>query len=180
MIYIGIDPGLNGAVAFINEDVLGNCKDTDGSGLLVEVFDTPTLEVDSSGKVRNKYNTAAMADLLAPYLEIPPYQRGRSLVILESVHSMPKQGVASSFTFGEGLGMWKGIIAAYRLPLELPSPQRWKKEMMADMGKDKDASRLRAIQLFPVVANRLDRKKDDGRAEALLLAEYGRRLRKVA
>ena len=52
--------------------------------------------------------------------------------------------------------------------------------MMADMGKDKDASRLRAIQLFPVVANRLDRKKDDGRAEALLLAEYGRRLRKVA
>lgn len=76
--------------------------------------------------------------------------------------------------------MWKGIIAAYRLPLELPSPQRWKKEMMADMGKDKDASRLRAIQLFPVVANRLDRKKDDGRAEALLLAEYGRRLRKVA
>jgi len=176
MIYIGIDPGLNGAVGIINEDVIGQ----PGLGYLVEVFDTPTMEVDSSGKVRNKYNTAAMAELLAPYLAIPPYQTGRALVILESVHSMPKQGVASSFTFGEGLGMWKGIIAAYRLPLELPSPQRWKKEMMADMGKDKDASRLRAIQLFPVVANRLDRKKDDGRAEALLLAEYGRRLRKVA
>jgi len=174
MIYIGIDPGLSGAVAVINEDVIGQ----PGLGYLVEVFDTPTMQVDSSGKVRNKYNAAAMAELLAPYISIPPYPTGRALVILESVHSMPKQGVASSFTFGEGLGIWKGIIAAYRLPLELPSPQRWKKLMMADMGKDKDASRLKAIQLFPVIAEKLSRKKDDGRAEALLMAEYGRRLRK--
>jgi crossover junction endodeoxyribonuclease RuvC len=177
LIYIGIDPGLNGAVAVINENVLGNTE-VDGFRYLVEVFDTPTMEIESSGKVRNKYNTAAMAELLSPYLEIPPFATGRSLVVLESVHSMPKQGVASSFTFGEGLGMWKGIIAAYRLPLELPSPQRWKKLMMADMGKDKDASRLKATQLFPVLAGKLSRKKDDGRAEALLMAEYGRRLRK--
>ena len=161
MIYIGIDPGLNGAVAYLPR------------GGITVVQDTPTMEVESSGKTRNKYNIAAMAAMLRPYS-----YGSEVLVILESVHSMPKQGVASSFTFGEGLGMWKGIIAAFNLPLEMPSPQRWKKEMMADMGRDKDASRLRAIQLFPEMGDRLERKKDDGRAEALLLAEYGRRLRK--
>jgi crossover junction endodeoxyribonuclease RuvC len=91
---------------------------------------------------------------------------------------MPKQGVASSFTFGEGFGIWKGIIAAFQLPVELVSPQRWKKTMLADQGKEKDASRFKAMQLFPSVADQLKRVKDDGRAEALLLAEYGRRLRK--
>lgn len=168
MIYIGIDPGLNGAVAVINEEVIDN---------LVEVFDTPTMEVQSSGKTRNKYNTAAMAKLLKPY-SFDAYPEGKVLVVLESVHSMPKQGVASSFTFGEGLGMWKGIIAAFGLPLELPSPQRWKKEMMADQGKDKSASRYKAIQLFPQLAAQLSRVKDDGRAEALLMADFGRRIRK--
>lgn len=168
MIYIGIDPGLNGAVAVINEEYYSQ-----EPRVTITVVDTPTMEVESSGKVRNKYNTAAMADLLAPF-----GKQEHTLVVLESVHSMPKQGVASSFTFGEGLGMWKGIIAAFGLPLEMPSPQRWKKLMVADMGKDKDASRLRAIQLFPALASQLSRKKDDGRAEALLMAEYGRRLRK--
>lgn len=168
MIYIGIDPGLSGAVAIINEEIIGN---------LTEVFDTPTMEVESSGKTKNKYDTAAMARLLKPY-SFNSYPDGKVLVVLESVHSMPKQGVASSFTFGEGLGMWKGIIAAFGLPLELPSPQRWKKEIMADQGKDKSASRYKAIQLFPQLASRLSRVKDDGRAEALLMAEYGRRIRK--
>ena len=161
MIYIGIDPGLRGAVAFIPE------------GGLITVADTPTMVVEGD-KLRHKYNTAAMAELLRPY----QYATKDTLVILESVHSMPKQGVASSFTFGEGLGMWEGIIAAYGLPLEKPSPQRWKKEMMADMGKDKDAARYKATWLFPEMAEQLSRKKDDGRAEALLMAEYGRRIRK--
>jgi len=75
--------------------------------------------------------------------------------------------------------MWEGIIATLGLSLEMPSPQRWKKEMLADQGKEKDASRFKAMQLFPTVAGQLNRKKDDGRAEALLMAEYGRRLRKV-
>lgn len=161
MIYIGIDPGLNGAVAFL----MGN---------EAYVFDTPTMEVEGEDKVRRKYNTAAMANLLKQYA----MPASESLVVLESVHSMPKQGVASSFTFGEGLGMWKGIIAAYGLPLELPSPQRWKKALLADQGKEKSASRFKAIQLFPALADKLSRVKDDGRAESLLLAEYGRRLRK--
>lgn len=133
------------------------------------VFDTPTMLV-AGEKNKRRYNTAAMAELLKDYRDV--------LVILENVHSMPKQGVASSFCFGQGLGMWQGIIAALGLPLEMPSPQRWKKEILADQGKDKDASRFKAIQLFPALAAELSRVKDDGRAEAILMAEYGRRLRK--
>ena len=158
----------NGAVA-----VIFPCGDP-------KVYDTPTIRVESSGKIKNKYDTAAMANLLISYKDSRsgPARGPDVLVILEAVHSLPKQGVASSFTFGEGLGMWKGIIAAYGLPLEMVSPQRWKKEIMADQGREKSASRYKAVQIFPQVADRLSRIKDDGRAEALLLAEYGRRLRK--
>jgi crossover junction endodeoxyribonuclease RuvC len=126
--------------------------------------------------IKNKrvHNTAAMAAILKPWSTIAE----KVLVVLENVHSMPKQGVASSFSFGQGLGMWQGIIAAFGMPLEMPSPQRWKKEILADQGKDKDASRFKAIQLYPALASQLSRKKDDGRAEAILMAEYGRRTRK--
>ena len=166
MIYIGIDPGLDGAVGVIGEQAGNGCP---------RVFDTPTLTIEGE-KSKRRYNTAAMAELLQPYKHafcIPDV-----LVILEAVHSMPKQGVASSFCFGQGLGMWQGIIAALGIPLEMPSPQRWKKEIMADQGRDKDAARFKAIQLFPTLATQLSRVKDDGRAEALLMAEYGRRLRR--
>jgi crossover junction endodeoxyribonuclease RuvC len=160
-IFIGIDPGLSGAVA-----VLYGPQNP-------MVWDTPTMTVEGV-TIRRKYNTAAMASLLRPYATMNDV-----LVVLEAVHSMPSQGVASAFTFGEGLGMWKGIIAAFNLPVELVSPQRWKKEIMADQGKEKNAARYKAVQLFPEVAECFSRVKDDGRAEALLMAEYGRRLRKV-
>ena len=165
MIYIGIDPGLTGAVAFI--------PDADYSGE-ANVVDTPIMDVGSHGKVRRKYNIAGMASLLQPY----EHNKDSVLVVLESVHAMPSQGVSSSFGFGEGLGLWKGIIAAYGLPVELPSPQRWKKEIMADQGREKSAARFKAMQLFPKLADRFSRVKDDGRAEAILMAEWGRRLKK--
>lgn len=165
-VFIGIDPGLSGAVAFL--------PGFDGpDGMVARVEDTPIMNVGDDDKVRRKYNTAAMAALLRPYSSSTDVT-----VILEAVHSMPKQGVASSFTFGEGLGMWKGIIAALGLPLVMVTPQRWKKEMLADQGKDKSASRYKAIQLFPALADRFSRVKDDGRAEATLMAAYGRQLRK--
>ena len=165
MIYIGIDPGLNGAVGVVWDSELAHCDP--------QVFDTPTMMV-SGIKNKRVHNTAAMAAILKPWSTIAE----KVLVVLENVHSMPKQGVASSFSFGQGLGMWQGIIAAFGMPLEMPSPQRWKKEILADQGKDKDASRFKAIQLYPALASQLSRKKDDGRAEAILMAEYGRRTRK--
>jgi hypothetical protein len=162
MIYIGIDPGLSGAVAVITPDY--NI-----------VYDTPTVLVEGE-KTKHKYIVPAMALLLKPY---SMGCRGvEVLAILENVHSMPKQGVASSFCFGEGKGMWEGILAAFEIPMELVSPQRWKKAIMADQGKDKSAARFKAMALFPDMAGALTLVKHDGRAEALLMAEYGKRLRK--
>lgn len=166
MIYIGIDPGLDGAVG-----VIDNTAEFPENPR-VQVFDTPTALVEGE-KTKRKYLIPAMALLLKPFAG-----RKNVLAILEHVHSMPKQGVASSFCFGEGKGMWEGILAAFEIPVELVSPQRWKKEIMADQGKDKSAARFKAMQLFPSLAELLKLVKYDGRAEALLMAEYGRRLRK--
>lgn len=149
--YVGIDPGLDGAIARIWPD--GD----------LHVLDTPTLMV---GKKR-QLDYARASRWLDP-LPHHPY-----FVCLEKVHSMPKQGVASSFNFGVGFGIWLGIIGALRLRHELVTPQRWKKLMMDGMPKEKDASRQRAQQLFPEAELHL--KKHHGRADALLLAEYLRR-----
>jgi hypothetical protein len=169
MIYIGIDPGLSGAVGIIQEDaIIGPHDDID----VYSVFDTPTALVEGE-KTKRKYLVPAMCRLLEPYAK----QSG-VLAVLEHVHSMPKQGVASSFCFGEGKGMWEGILAAFEIPTELVSPQRWKKEIMADQGKEKSAARFKAMSLFPSLADQLKLVKHDGRAEAMLMAEFARRLRK--
>jgi hypothetical protein len=152
---IGIDPGLSGAIAAIKPS---------GS---IELHDCPVLKV---GK-KNTYNPAGMAMLLRQYQESYPLL----LVGLEKVHSMPGQGVSSTFCFGEGFGVWLGILAALNLPHELITPQAWKKSMMNGQVKDKDASRLVAMRLFPEVGNRLELKKHHGRADALLIAEVLRR-----
>lgn len=168
MIYVGIDPGLNGAIAAVND------------GGSVFVWDTPVLLMDG----KRKHNVPQMAKLMmqcycSPEGALLVKSTSEILVVLESVHAMPHQGVSSSFSFGRGFGIWEGIIGAFGLPNEMPSPQRWKKEMLADQSKEgKDASRYKAIQLFPQLSDYLQRKKDDGRSEALLMAEYGRRLRK--
>ena len=167
MIYIGIDPGLSGAVGVIDEGTI-NTQDP----ITVSVFDTPTVLVEGE-KTKRKYLGRAMALLLEPYAK-----RSDVLAVLENVHAMPKQGVSSSFCFGEGKGRWEGILDAYSIPTELVSPQRWKKAIMADQGKAKSAARFKAMALFPSLADQLKLVKHDGRAEALLMAEYARRLRK--
>lgn len=155
MIYIGIDPGLRGAVAIID-------------GTDVKLFDVPTAETGKG--TRRDYLIANMSSIV----DVPA---GNVFSVIEAVHSMPKQGVASSFSFGRGLGIWEGILSAYRIPYAKVAPQTWKKAMLGDMPRDnKDSSRIAATRLFPNASDMLSRKKDDGRAEALLMAEYGRRL----
>lgn len=154
----GIDPGLSGAIAFINGNIVVHC------------LDTPTLRLQSGKKTRQHFDLQAMRRILAA--------GAIDHAFLEAVHSMPSQGVVSSFQFGMGFGMWQGLLAALGIPYTLVSPQRWKKAMLADMGAEKSASRLRAGQLFPACAEQFARVKDDGRAEAVLIAEYGRRVLK--
>lgn len=153
MIYVGIDPGQTGAVSIIEH---GRAR----------VFDTPVQQVKSGRSVKNDYVPAAMADLLR---FLPPIE---THCFLELVHSMPKQGVSSTFQFGKGYGIWLGILGALGIPFTLVTPQAWKKELMQGQA-DKDAARGRAVQLFPYLSGELSRKKDIGRADALLICFYG-------
>jgi crossover junction endodeoxyribonuclease RuvC len=159
-LYIGIDPGLHGAVAVIRNHFVG-------------VWDTPTTIVKRGKKKHTVYLPASMVEVLKHIID---HFGTPTVVGLEEVHAMPGQGVTSMFSMGKGSGLWEGIITALGMPLVRIIPQRWKKEMLADgRGKDKQASIVRALELFPEAASYMARKKDEGRAEAILIAEYLRR-----
>jgi crossover junction endodeoxyribonuclease RuvC len=155
-VIIGIDPGQTGAVAIIGDD---RCY----------VLDTPTETVKKGKGTKTEYLPAEMAQMLSGFKNVHCY--------IEKVGAMPGQGVTSMFNFGKGFGLWLGILAAHGIPYTLVTPQAWKKEIMQGIS-DKDAARGRAQQLFPQVSSQLSRKKDIGRADALLIAEYGRRISK--
>lgn len=152
MIFVGIDPGITGAVAII-----------DGGNIVFH--DTPTIQTKNGKKTKTEFMPSEMADILAT-------QKGCH-VFIEKVGAMPGQGVTSMFSFGKGYGIWIGILAALKIPYTFTTPQAWKKHLMQGM-KDKDAARIRAQQLYPCATKELSRKKDIGRADALLIAEYGR------
>lgn len=157
MIYLGIDPGLDGGLSSV-----GNVTSTNG---------IPCIVRDKGKGSKREYNLAAMRELLKDYLRV-----GLPLFcLIENVHAMPAQGVTSMFSMGFGLGAWHGLLTALEIPFETVTPQRWKKAMLDGTGKDKEASRLRALSLFPVFSDKLKLKKDEGKAEALLIAEYARR-----
>jgi len=120
----------------------------------------------AGGKKKQEYLPSEMSDLL---VSLDP---ATTAVYLEAVHSMPKQGVASTFTFGKGYGIWIGIIAAVGLRVTFVTPQSWKKMIMEGI-HDKDAARLRAQQLYPAMMPQLKLKKHIGRADALLIMHYG-------
>lgn len=171
-IVIGIDPGLTGAVARLG------CTHLNCTGPDYEVWDAPTAK-DGKHTVllpveMRKILLEAALGIHTPNLEHDLLVALDCIVFIEKVHSMPKQGVASSFNFGQGYGLWLGIIVGLGLRHEQVTPQRWQKEMLAGMQGGKDASIIRAQELFPDAP--LSRKKDHGRADALLIAEHGRRM----
>ncbi len=154
MIFIGIDPGLTGAVASLSVDV-------------ALVGDTPIHRV---GKSKRVYDVSRMRRELSALLDCGE----ECFAILEQQQAMPKQGVSSTFKTGQGFGLWEGILAALHIRYEIVHPTRWKKRMLDGLPtKDKASSRIVAGRLFPDVD--LGRRKDNGRSDALLLAEYGRR-----
>ncbi len=153
---LGIDPGLNGALAFYDPAID-----------LLSVHDTPTITVkNGAGKDRQKLNGAAAAALMRNYKP--------TFAVIEAVHSMPKQGVASAFTFGLVTGRLIGMLDAFAITYVYAEPAVWKRYFKATA--DKNSSRLRATEWLPHHASLWARKKDDGRAEAALLALYGHRV----
>ena len=152
---IGIDPGSrSGAIAMFVRNA--------GGLLSVLSADLPTIKEGKSEQV----SAAAFARCLKEC-----DLRGAT-AWLENVHSMPKQGVASSFKFGESVGIVKGVLAALGVPLRLVTPATWQKATMGSTaGKDRERIRAEAQQQFPDID--LKRKKDHNRAAALLIAKYG-------
>lgn len=144
-ILMGIDPGLHGAVAFIVSHDLG----------LLSAFDMPT--------VANEIDAAGIARLIETTRPDDAF--------IERVGSRPGQGVASSFKFGKGFGTLLGVLAALKVPATLVTPQSWKKHYR--LSSDKEASRLRALELWPGRAELFTLKKHEARAEAALIARYG-------
>lgn len=148
---IGIDPGKSGAIAVVN-----------GFGELVWVQDMPVVGNQVSGALLCELieTVAITTDPNEPVVEV--------VAVVEQVHSMPKQGVASSFDFGKSYGIVLGVLEGARIRTEHVPPTRWKKAMR--LTADKDMARRKAIERWPKHAELFKRKKDDGRAEAALLA----------
>jgi len=151
---IGIDPGLGGAVAVL-----------DANGTLGALADTPVLTLKVQRGIRQVYDVPGMVELLRPYAGHQAH------VLIEEAQPMPGQGTRSMLTIGFGYGLWIGILASLALPYSAVRPAVWKKAF--SLGRDKEASRLRAQQLYPGAD--LRRKRDHGRAESSLLAHYGLR-----
>ena len=166
-LFIGVDPGLMGAVAALDE-----------TGRLIFAQDTPIIAVHrgktpkGNVKTRHLYLPTAMADILVENLLKDVERPDNVIVGVENVHSMPAQGVSSTFSLGRGLGLWEGIIAALRLPVEMIEPAVWKRAMGIPAGSDKRASVELALRLFPSAPIK---RTQDGRADAVLLAEFLRR-----
>jgi crossover junction endodeoxyribonuclease RuvC len=167
-IYVGIDPGLNGAVAAIDE-----------KGDMLFLQDTPIVSVVRGARRRHEYCEPDMARQL---WSIAQSANGDgALVTIENVHAMPQQGVVSSFSFGIGYGIWRGIIAALALPCDRVEPTVWKRTVGLTK-PDKRAAVSLARRRFPTAAIgdlvRGRMRYRDGRAEALLIAEFARHTQK--
>ena len=153
MKYVGIDPGLHGAIAMF-----------DSYTCVLVVHDMPTVPVRVNGKRRNELDMSVLADILSEWpLNVT--------AVVERVHSMPAQGVASSFSFGLVYGAIRQALACGQVPTRLVTPQVWKKYF--GLGSGKDEARRMAARMFPEQEKLFARKKDDGRAESSLIAMYG-------
>lgn len=142
-LHIGIDPGASGGIAFI-----------------------PDNNPAKAWAVKMPETLADLWELFEPFCGDSFYS---THCCLEKVHSMPGQGVASSFKFGQGFGHLEMALTAARIPFTYVTPQKWQKEMQCLTGGDKNVSKSRAQQLFPHI------KISHALADAILIAEFCRR-----
>ena len=155
MLIIAIDPGINGAICFFEN---GNVKD---------VFEMPTM---AEGK-KNKRQVNGHQIYNELSYRIKKYNIQDINVVVEQVSAMPGQGVTSMFNFGQSFGVIKGVCAAMRLPIFFVRPAKWKKHFEL-INSQKDASRTKAIEMFPKISSILSKKKDSNKADAILIASF--------
>ena len=155
MLIIGIDPGISGSICFFED------------GKIIDVVEMPTM---AEGKKNKKQvNGSQIYNEISQRIEKIPKQNVR--VVIEQVSAMPGQGVTSMFNFGQSFGILKGICSAMQLPMYFVRPAKWKKYFNL-INSEKDASRTKAIEIFPYFSINLSRKKDGNKADAILIASF--------
>ena len=155
MLIIGIDPGLSGSICFFED------------GKIIDVIEMPTM---SEGK-KNKKQVNGVQIFNEFSKRINKTGDENTRVVIEQVSAMPGQGVTSMFNFGQSFGILKGVCAAMQLPMFFVRPAKWKKYFNL-LNSQKDASRTRAIEIFPYFSTQLSKKKDSNKADAILIASF--------
>ena len=150
---IGIDPGLSGAIAILEDNKIK------------ELFDMPVMP--DGKKNKRQLNSALLVKLIKDNIE----SLENTIMVVEQVNAMPGQGVTSMFNFGQTFGAIKGICAALGLPIFLVRPAKWKKYFEL-INSSKDASRTKAIEMYPSISEQLAKKKDVNKSDAILIARY--------
>ena len=150
---IGIDPGLSGGIAILE------------SNKIKEIYDMPVMPEGKKNK--RQLNSAQLVKLIKDNIK----DDEEVAIIVEQVNAMPGQGVTSMFNFGQTFGAIKGICAALGLPIFFVRPAKWKKHFEL-INSSKDASRTKAIEMYPSIADKLSKKKDVNKSDAILIARY--------
>ena len=154
MLIIGIDPGISGSICFFED------------GKIIEVIEMPVM---TEGKKNKKQVNGAQ--IYNEFLKRSNNKDDDIRVVIEQVSAMPGQGVTSMFNFGQSYGILKGICSAMQLPMFFVRPAKWKKYFNL-INSQKDASRTRAIEIFPYFSTQLSKKKDSNKADAILIASF--------
>ena len=155
MLIIGIDPGISGSICFFED------------GKIIDVVDMPTM---TEGKKNKKQvNGSQIYNEISK--RISKFENHEIRVIIEQVSAMPGQGVTSMFNFGQSFGILKGICSSMQLPMYFVRPAKWKKYFNL-LNSQKDASRTKAIEIFPYFSHRLSKKKDSNKADAILISSF--------
>ena len=155
MLIIGIDPGISGSICFLD------------NGKILDVIEMPIM---ADGKKNKKQvNGSQVYNEISE--RIKQFEKNQIRVVIEHVSAMPGQGVTSMFNFGQSFGILKGICSAMQLPMYFVRPAKWKKYFNL-INSEKDASRSRAIEIFPYFSSQLSKKKDSNKADAILIASF--------
>ena len=155
MLIIGIDPGISGSICFFQD------------GKIIDVVEMPIM---TEGK-KNKKQVNGSQIFNEILKRIKNTDKKDIKVVIEQVSAMPGQGVTSMFNFGQSFGILKGICSAMQLPMYFVRPAKWKKYFNL-INSEKDASRTRAIEIFPYFSSELSRKKDSNKADAILISSF--------
>ena len=155
MLIIGIDPGISGSICFFED------------GKVIDIIEMPSM---AEGK-KNKKQVNGSQIYNEINSRIKKLNKQEIKVVIEQVSAMPGQGVTSMFNFGQSFGVLKGICSAMELPMYFIRTAKWKKYFNL-INSEKDASRTKAIQIFPYISSQLSKKKDSNKADAILLASF--------